>query len=170
MKAVLKIIEISRISKAVMAICIAMAIISSAFAVVPAQFFGFAVTCIADIPKDSFIYDIIIRFDKSSDNYRAAIMAIMLFLFSSILFILFRNLFCYIAIVTSQKIIINVRKELFAKLTNIDFKEISKRSKGDIIYILMKPLEWIFLMVIYTIDVHPENRIVTQYMGKNDLY
>ena len=97
-------------------------------------------------------------------------MAIMLFLFSSILFILFRNLFCYIAIVTSQKIIINVRKELFAKLTNIDFKEISKRSKGDIIYILMKPLEWIFLMVIYTIDVHPENRIVTQYMGKNDLY
>lgn len=41
---------------------------------------------------------------------------------------------------------------------------------ADIIYILMKPLEWIFLMVIYTIDVHPENRIVTQYMGKNDLY
>ena len=46
------------------------------------------------------------------------------------------------------------------------------RSKwiADIIYILMKPLEWIFLMVIYMIDVHPENRIVTQYMGKNDLY
>lgn len=41
---------------------------------------------------------------------------------------------------------------------------------ADIIYILMKPLEWIFLMVIYMIDVHPENRIVTQYMGKNDLY
>lgn len=41
---------------------------------------------------------------------------------------------------------------------------------ADIIYIVMKPLEWIFLMVIYTIDVHPENRIVTQYMGKNDLY
>ena len=37
---------------------------------------------------------------------------------------------------------------------------------ADIIYILMKPLEWIFLMVIYMIDVHPENRIATQYMGK----
>ena len=154
MKAVLKIIEISRISKAVMAICIAMAIISSAFAVVPAQFFGFAVTCIADIPKDSFIYDIIMRFDKSSDNYRAAVIAIILFLFSSILFILFRNLFCYIAIVTSQKIIINVRKELFAKLTNIDFKEVAKRSKGDIIYILMNDtqrLEYIFERPFYTI-------------------
>ena len=37
---------------------------------------------------------------------------------------------------------------------------------ADIIYILMKPLEWIFLMVIYISDVHPENRIATQYMGK----
>ena len=41
---------------------------------------------------------------------------------------------------------------------------------ADIIYILMKPLEWIFLAVIYMSDVHPENRIATQYMGKNDLY
>ena len=37
---------------------------------------------------------------------------------------------------------------------------------ADIIYIMMKPLEWIFLMVIYMCDVHPENRIATQYMGK----
>lgn len=37
---------------------------------------------------------------------------------------------------------------------------------ADIIYIMMKPLEWIFLMVIYMIDVHPENRIATQYMSK----
>ena len=41
---------------------------------------------------------------------------------------------------------------------------------ADIIYILMKPLEWIFLAVIYMSDVHPENRIAIQYMGKNDLY
>ena len=42
------------------------------------------------------------------------------------------------------------------------------RSKwiADIIYIMMKPLEWIFLLVIYMSDVHPENRIATQYMGK----
>ena len=37
---------------------------------------------------------------------------------------------------------------------------------ADIIYILMKPLEGIFLMVIYMNDVQPENRIATQYMGK----
>ena len=37
---------------------------------------------------------------------------------------------------------------------------------ADIIYILMKPLEWIFLAVIYMSDVHPENRIAIQYMGR----
>jgi len=37
---------------------------------------------------------------------------------------------------------------------------------ADIIYFLMKPLEWIFLAVIYMSDVHPENRIAIQYMGK----
>ena len=43
---------------------------------------------------------------------------------------------------------------------------IKSKWMADIIYILMKPLEWIFLMVIYMTDVHPENRIATQYMGK----
>ena len=43
---------------------------------------------------------------------------------------------------------------------------IKSKWTADIIYILMKPLEWIFLAVIYMSDVHPENRIATQYMGK----
>ncbi len=38
--------------------------------------------------------------------------------------------------------------------------------QADITYILMKPLEWIFLLVLYIFDVNPENRIVTQYIGK----
>ena len=43
---------------------------------------------------------------------------------------------------------------------------IKSKWMADIIYFLMKPLEWIFLIVIYMTDVHPENRIATQYMGK----
>ena len=35
---------------------------------------------------------------------------------------------------------------------------------ADFIYILMKPLEWIFLIVLYLTDVAPENRIAMQYM------
>lgn len=34
---------------------------------------------------------------------------------------------------------------------------------ADAVYVLMKPLEWIFLIVIYFYDVKPENRIAMQY-------
>ena len=30
----------------------------------------------------------------------------------------------------------------------------------------MKPLEWIFLIVIYLFDANPENRIAIQYLPK----
>ena len=36
---------------------------------------------------------------------------------------------------------------------------------ADLIYYLMKPLEWFFLAVLYLTDVHPEDRIAVQYMG-----
>ena len=35
---------------------------------------------------------------------------------------------------------------------------------ADAIWILMKPLEWIFLIVIYLVDVNPEDRIASQYL------
>lgn len=34
---------------------------------------------------------------------------------------------------------------------------------ADMIYFLMKPLEWIFLIVLYLVDTKPENRIAIQY-------
>ena len=37
---------------------------------------------------------------------------------------------------------------------------------ADAVYFLMKPLEWIFLAVIYMTDVKPENRIAVQYLPK----
>lgn len=32
------------------------------------------------------------------------------------------------------------------------------------LYLLMKPLEWIFLAWLYLVDVQPENRVITQYL------
>lgn len=43
---------------------------------------------------------------------------------------------------------------------------IKSRYVADLVYFLMKPLEWIFLIVLYLVDVHPENRIAVQYMGR----
>lgn len=36
---------------------------------------------------------------------------------------------------------------------------------ADMIYLIMKPLEWLFLIIIYCSDVKPENRIAVQYTG-----
>lgn len=45
-------------------------------------------------------------------------------------------------------------------------KHINTAVQADITYIIMKPLEWLFLIILYLFDVKPENRIATQYIGK----
>ena len=45
-------------------------------------------------------------------------------------------------------------------------KIIKTSLQADIIYIMMKPLKWIFLITLYLFDKSPENRISTQYIGK----
>lgn len=49
-------------------------------------------------------------------------------------------------------------------------KHINNAVQADITYIIMKPLEWIFLIVLYLFDVKPENRIATQYIGDKGKY
>ncbi|MCW3102016.1 MAG: hypothetical protein JWO09_456 [Bacteroidetes bacterium] len=39
---------------------------------------------------------------------------------------------------------------------------------ADAVYVLMKPLEWFFLLVLYTFDRRPENRIARQYLSAED--
>ncbi len=42
---------------------------------------------------------------------------------------------------------------------------IRTRRAADIVYFIMKPLEWAFLMVLYLSDINPEDRIAMQYTG-----
>lgn len=42
-------------------------------------------------------------------------------------------------------------------------RHITTRIRADIVYIIMKPLEWLFLAVLYMFDAQPENRIAVQY-------
>jgi hypothetical protein len=39
---------------------------------------------------------------------------------------------------------------------------------SDIVYFFMKPLEWIFLIILYSFDRNPENRIAKQYLKSKD--
>lgn len=38
--------------------------------------------------------------------------------------------------------------------------------RADVTYLLMKPLEWFFLLCLYSFDARPENRIAMQYTGR----
>lgn len=45
-------------------------------------------------------------------------------------------------------------------------KWITNPWSADVVYLLMKPLEWIFVMFLYLFDEKPENRIASQYLPK----
>lgn len=48
-------------------------------------------------------------------------------------------------------------------------KHIKKPWQADLIYIIMKPLEWLFLITLYLFDINPENRIAVQYIGNKQI-
>jgi hypothetical protein len=53
---------------------------------------------------------------------------------------------------------------------NIPVNAWSKQKRfANILYILMKPLEWLFLAWLYLMDKNPETRIAKQYLPKEDL-
>jgi len=45
-------------------------------------------------------------------------------------------------------------------------KHITTKLRADIVYVIMKPLEWLFLITLYLFDATPESRIALQYTGK----
>lgn len=46
-------------------------------------------------------------------------------------------------------------------------KAIKKNWIADMVYFIMKPLEYVFVIVLYLVEVHPEDRISMQYTGTN---
>ncbi len=48
-------------------------------------------------------------------------------------------------------------------------KHLTTSWRADFVYILMKPFEWFFLLILYFVDVKPENRIAMQYTSKKVL-
>ena len=44
-------------------------------------------------------------------------------------------------------------------------RHIRSRWMADLVYFIMKPLEYFFVIVLYLFDTQPENRIAVQYLG-----
>lgn len=45
-------------------------------------------------------------------------------------------------------------------------KRVRNRWTADVVYFLMKPMEWFCLICLYLFEARPENRIAIQYLGK----
>ena len=48
-------------------------------------------------------------------------------------------------------------------------KHINSVWSADVVYLMMKPLEWIFVFVLYLFDEKPEDRICIQYLPKGKI-
>ncbi len=46
-------------------------------------------------------------------------------------------------------------------------RHIRSRWMADLVYFIMEPLEYFFVIVLYLFDTQPENRIAVQYLGGN---
>lgn len=81
-------------------------------------------------------------------------------------------------VVNRQLLVANAFEDLIAKRTPRFHKAIRKfydthgfplsryintKTRSNITYLIMKPLEWFFLLVLYTFDCKPEDRIAIQY-------
>jgi len=60
--------------------------------------------------------------------------------------------------------LIRTRYNHVGKLIHKHYGIFQNKFFADLIYFLMKPLEWIFVLIIYLIDRHPEDRIAMQYL------
>lgn len=45
----------------------------------------------------------------------------------------------------------------------------TRKIVANTIYVLLKPMEWTFLLILYAVDKHPENRIAKQYLPIDQL-
>lgn len=48
-------------------------------------------------------------------------------------------------------------------------RHIKSALAADVVYLIMKPLEWLFLAVLYFFDSNPENRIALQYLPPKEV-
>ncbi|MDE5696781.1 MAG: hypothetical protein K2I96_05130 [Lachnospiraceae bacterium] len=46
-------------------------------------------------------------------------------------------------------------------------KHINTAFAADVVYLIMKPLEWVFVIALYMVETNPEDKIASQYLPKN---
>lgn len=75
---------------------------------------------------------------------------------------------CTVAAGGHKKIVKPLRCGVYDKYGYPISKHITTPYQADLVYIVMKPLEWLFLIFLYLFDIRPEQRISRQYAYRND--
>lgn len=136
LNSILYIIDVSGVSRLKFLLCLVMSLIASLIAVIPAQFLGVVISTLSETKQDYFIVNIMSSY-ISNEKYHFAIAGVFLFFVFTILSVFFRNIFCYFASVTVDRVITELRKKLFRKILRIDFSTYLEKPKGEMIYRVM---------------------------------
>ena len=62
--------------------------------------------------------------------------------------------------------VVRIKYDRVGDVVHRYYRLFRNRYFSDLVYVLMKPLEWFFLVTLYLVDRKPENRIAQQYIGK----
>jgi len=156
MKNIYKIIKLSDISVFLLLTCLLMAFISSLLSVIPIQFIGFIFDVLAGRPENTVTSRLILEALNSFSlvsSKELLYSGIGLFLVFSIISMVFRILFCYAAEMISERIILSIRKKLFAKSLKMTFLQYLNKPKGQVMHTIISDtegLENIFSRPFYT--------------------
>ncbi|MGE4266272.1 MAG: ABC transporter ATP-binding protein [Deferribacterales bacterium] len=149
MQYIFKIIRLSEVPAWHIIVLLVMAVISSLLSVIPIQFFGYTLDALSGREGLGVVSKLVSL--MGFDNM--AVAGIVLFFVFSVIAILFRILFCYLAEIFCENVINRIRVNLFAKCMRVDFVRQMQTDKGDTIYTLInstRQLENIFSRPLYT--------------------
>jgi len=149
MQYIFKIIRLSEVPAWHIIVLLVMAVISSLLSVIPIQFFGYTLDALSGREGLGVIGKLV----SLMGFVNMAVAGIVLFFVFSVIAILFRILFCYLAEIFCENVINRMRVNLFAKCMRVDFVRQMQTDKGDTIYTLInstRQLENIFSRPLYT--------------------
>ncbi|ROP59367.1 ABC-type multidrug transport system fused ATPase/permease subunit [Enterobacter sp. BIGb0383] len=149
---VIFIIRKSRIKLTGLFFCFLLAAITSFFSLLPEQFVSLILNSLSnnDIAASKSPFSFL---TGETNQYHVLTYVFMFFIFS-LLAILLKNYYSYLATVISEKIISNVRASVFKKLTTLKFDTQLKLYKGDVVNLVINDtarLSFIFERPFYTL-------------------
>ncbi|PIE52159.1 hypothetical protein CSA37_07870 [Candidatus Fermentibacteria bacterium] len=158
-RVILKLLSTAKISKTVILLIVILGVISSLFAILPAQFIGIVIDTVAADNGSANIGSIgnalLVLLQNASDmvSWSLPVTALAAFLILSIASSVIRNIYCCIASITSNKIIRDIRELVVENILNREMEYFENESRANIVYNIMTDtsnMQLIYSQTLYT--------------------